>query len=288
MSRNVHSVPSIRRQPRGGCCGFPTARVVLFALLGVMSVSTIGCGELEPIVEPEMVDLQLTVDTLKTQVRDAQRSLTELRAELDSRRQELADAQVARAQLEGRVREAERRVSEARHVIELQREELIAARTERERVFRSSSRLQNQLRQLQKKSPKSSNPATDEQDGIPAPTGASIRKGQKAVVVPSIPEAPRATAQAPRVLATPASLLQDIDVPGRVDESQEAGSSIRRISVKPGDTLWSIARKHGVSLDRLRALNHLTDNQINAGQALLVPQKRNASDRSAERSQSNP
>ena len=90
--------------------------------LAVAALATSACGELEPIVEPEIVDLQLTLDTLRTQVRDTQRSLVEVRADLESRRQELADAQVARAQLEGRVREAERRVAEARHVIEVQRE----------------------------------------------------------------------------------------------------------------------------------------------------------------------
>ena len=122
--------------------------------VGVLALAVTGCGELEPIVEPEIVDLQLTMDTLRTQVRETQRNLAEVRAELESRRQELADAQVARAQLEGRVREAERRVSEARHVIEVQREELLAARAERERVYRSSGQLPNQMRQFQKRAGK--------------------------------------------------------------------------------------------------------------------------------------
>jgi len=80
--------------------------------------------------EPEVVDLELTTDTLKASVRDAQRIVAELRTDLETRRMELAEAQVARAQLEGRVREAERRVIEARQVIELQREELAATRME--------------------------------------------------------------------------------------------------------------------------------------------------------------
>src|SRR5690242_2551506 len=93
-------------------------RTMTLGIIGILALAVGGCGELEPIVEPEIVDLQLTMDTLKTQVRDTQRNLAEVRAELESRRQELADAQVARAQLEGRVREAERRVGEARHIIE--------------------------------------------------------------------------------------------------------------------------------------------------------------------------
>src|SRR6476469_7629401 len=137
-------------------------RTMALCAAGVLALAITGCGELEPIVEPEIVDLQLTMDTLRTQVRETQRNLAEVRAELESRRQELADAQVARAQLEGRVREAERRVGEARHVIEVQREELLAARAERERVFRSSSQLSGQMRQLQKKVSKSVYPSDSE------------------------------------------------------------------------------------------------------------------------------
>lgn len=110
-----------------------------------------ACGPLHPIiVEPEMSDLQLTVDTLKTSLRDAQRTVAELRAGADAGRQELADVQIARAQLEGRIREAERRLTEARHVIDLQREELSNARSEREQVGRTKAALQNKLQQLQK------------------------------------------------------------------------------------------------------------------------------------------
>ncbi len=146
-------------------------RGIALCILAVVAIAVSACGELEPMVEPEMVDLQLTLDTLRTQVRDAQRNLAEVRTELDSRRQELADAQVARAQLEGRVREAERRVTEARQVIELQREELIAAKTERERVFRSSSQ---QLKPLQRRGVKTGGLDSADWSGSAVPTDASL------------------------------------------------------------------------------------------------------------------
>src|SRR5580765_4589331 len=129
---------------------YPTMRVGVLCAVGFASALFAGCGELEPMREPEVVDLELTTDTLRASMRDAQRTVAELRADLEARRRELAETQVARAQLEGRVREAERRVIEARQVIELQREELAAARTERERVFRSSLQLQSQMKQLRK------------------------------------------------------------------------------------------------------------------------------------------
>ena len=154
-----------------GRTGRAAVRVITLCVLAVVALAASACGELEPMVEPEMVDLQLTLDTLRTQVRDAQRNLAEVRTELESRRQELADAQVARAQLEGRVREAERRVAESRQVIELQREELIAAKTERERVFRSSSQ---QLKPLQRRGVKNGILDAAESGGVAVPTDVSL------------------------------------------------------------------------------------------------------------------
>ncbi|MBH0180621.1 MAG: hypothetical protein HP490_02825 [Nitrospira sp.] len=124
-------------------------RVVCIGIvLGFFMGAVVACSPLEPLDEPEFSDLQLTMDTVKTSLRDAQRIIAELRAEVDSRRLELADLQIARAQLEGRVREAERRLIEARHVIDLQREELAGSRSDRERAARTGAMLQSQLKQL--------------------------------------------------------------------------------------------------------------------------------------------
>jgi len=227
-------------------------RMMTLCALGVLALAITGCSELEPIVEPEIVDLQLTMDTLRTQVRETQRNLAEVRAELESRRQELADAQVARAQLEGRVREAERRVSEARHVIEVQREELLAARTERERVFRSSSQLPNQMRQFQKRAGKAETPGMQSEVGSVA-TGASL---PWSFATPSPAATPAVNAFPAKRPSTAATLRQN--------------PPIREIIVKPGDTLWSLARTHRIGLNRLRSINHLTDDQIEVGQILFV------------------
>ena len=240
-------------------------RIMTICALGALVLGAGGCGELEPIVEPEIVDLQLTLDTLRTQVRDAQRNLAEVRAELESRRQELADAQVARAQLEGRVREAERRVSEARQVIEVQREELLAARAERERVYRSSSQLHNQMRQFQKKSAKPAMPPTTEPDSVPAPTGATLPWSLNA---PSPTATPAVNSFPSKRPVTAASLKEH--------------APISEITVKPGDTLYSLSRKYRIGLNRLRAINYLTDNQIEVGQILFLTEDRVVTGLSAE------
>jgi LysM domain len=253
-------------------------RTLVICAVGMAILVSTACGELEPIVEPEIVDLQLTMDTLKTQVRDAQRNLAEVRTELESRRQELAEAQVARAQLEGRVREAERRVSEARQIIELQREELIAARAERERVFRSSTQLQSQMKQLQRKAPRSVNPATNELGDEIAPAGAVLPSPPKAVVVP--PSAtPAVNALRAKVSAMTAALRQYTD---EFAVEQQEQIPVKHIFVKQGDTLWSLSRKYRIGLNRLRSINHLIDNQIEVGQILFLSEHRTLTTPSAE------
>lgn len=42
-------------------------------------------------------------------------------------------------------------------------------------------------------------------------------------------------------------------------------------TVQPGDTLWSISKKLGVSIDELKTLNNLSSNNLRIGQSLVVP-----------------
>jgi LysM repeat protein/outer membrane murein-binding lipoprotein Lpp len=229
---------------------YPTVRVL--CAVGFASALFAGCGELEPMREPEVVDLELTTDTLKAAVRDAQRTVAELRTDLEARRRELAEAQIARAQLEGRVRETERRVIEARLVIDLQREELAAARTDRQRVSRSSLQLQSQVKQLQKQLSK---------------TGKS---GQKAMQVPALRNQPSEILEMSQMVTTPAAVRQ---VPANREPSSEVDQQrtpTQYVFVKPGDTLWRIAQKYRVNVEHLRLINQLTDNRIDIGQALRL------------------
>ena len=229
-------------------------------VVGIMAGWSVACSPLEPIDEPERSDLQLTMDTLKTSVRDSQRTIAELRAEADSRRQELAELRIARAQLEGRVREAERRLTEARYVIELQREELAGSRSERERMSRTSARVHGQLKPPQKQVAALSDPVGAGMAGVPSPTGqragsVSPRGDESDVIEDS--EAPVSTPSIPR---TQRPVL---------DEGPPPTNPVR-ISVKRGDTLWSISQRYQIPLKRLMAINGLVDYQIQAGQALWL------------------
>lgn len=254
--------------------------------IGVASILLVGCGELEPMHEPEVVDLQLTTDTLKTSVRDAQRMVAELRADLELRRRELAEAQVARAQLEGRVREAERRVAESRQVIELQREELAVARTERERVFRSSRHAPSQMKPRQKPLPKTgeSGLSPDKQEGAPLSSRGVMRQEQQTFQTPV--QRDQSSERQGRALASAAVMQVSANRDPSAIEHQ--GMSTRRVAVKPGDTLWRIAHKYRVDVEQLRTLNQLTDNRIVVGQALWLPDDLSISGTGADRDASRP
>jgi LysM repeat protein/outer membrane murein-binding lipoprotein Lpp len=249
------------------------ARFGFLWAVGFTTVLLVGCGELEPMREPEVVDLQLTTDTLRTSVRDAQRVVAELRTDLEARRRDLSEAQVARAQLEGRVREAERRVIEARQVIELQREELAAARMERGRVSRSSIQSQNQMKQLHKQlsGTERSDLGQDGQESAPRPSSYMPRKGQKAMQVPAHRSQPSEYQETQSMVVTPAAMAHMPVISESSAASEHQRAPIRHVSVKPGDTLWSIAQKYRVNMEQLRTLNQVTGNKIITGQALWLP-----------------
>ncbi|MEK9142148.1 MAG: LysM peptidoglycan-binding domain-containing protein [Nitrospirota bacterium] len=240
--------------------------------IGILLLGMSACSSLEDIIiEPEMSDLQLTVDALKASLRDAQRMVDELRVEVDARRQELADVQIVRAQFEGRIREAERRLIEARHVIDLQREELASSRSEREQMGRARAALQHQLKQLQKQLSKVEKQVTEE---VSPAAMVSPRDGQ--------PEMAPIVHQQGALLATPDEDTQVvtgavIQVAGAssVGEipvvSQSATVPPRlHVLVKSGDTLWRIARRYHMSVSRLMALNALSSDRIQVGQALWL------------------
>ena len=57
-----------------------------------------------------------------------------------------------------------------------------------------------------------------------------------------------------------------------VTYTPSSGSSNTYI-VKPGDTLWTIARKYGVTVSALKEKNNLTNNSLSISQVLIIPTK---------------
>lgn len=244
------------------------ALLLLGGPLGIL-----GCGALEPVVEQEVSDLQLTVDTLKSSLRDFQRTVAELRAELESRRQELAESQIARAQLDGRIREAERRLTEARHVIDLQREELSSSRVERQRVAQTGAALQNQLKQLQKQLSKIGKQSDRAGDTGAAPANLSSATVRPSAVRPVNMNATDRTVEMPSPAVAPLTMVEAHERGEEANPAVAEDGSRSSLSVKPGDTLWSIAQRFHTTVQDLKVANELRDNRIHVGQALRLPNR---------------
>ncbi len=56
-----------------------------------------------------------------------------------------------------------------------------------------------------------------------------------------------------------------------VSYSPPLGSSSNYYIVKKGDTLYSIAREYGVTVNEIKSLNNLTSNNLTIGMSLLIP-----------------
>ncbi|HET9963369.1 MAG TPA: LysM peptidoglycan-binding domain-containing protein [Nitrospiraceae bacterium] len=229
-----------------------------------------GCARLETTV-PREVEMQVTVDSLRTAVQDAQRAATELRVELEERRKELADAQVARAQLQGMLRETERRLADARQIIDLQREELSSARVERERLAQASEELNGRLQHLQRAKLRYNRKPM----ALSEVTAASVTTKDTAEVLPLSTERELVR---PSWISPPAP---DMPLEGQPEirefrPTEMEAQPLRTIVVSEGDTLWRLARRHKVDLEELRTLNGLPNDTIVSGRMLRLPASRAA------------
>ncbi len=64
------------------------------------------------------------------------------------------------------------------------------------------------------------------------------------------------------------------DTASRSSSSTQETSNGRQITVRPGDTLYSLSRRHGTSVQALRAANNLSNNDISVGQRLYLTKAR--------------
>ena len=96
-----------------------------------------------------------------------------------------------------------------------------------------------------------------------------IRVGQELVVTKKLADKPSAPETQPELAEKPA----EPSVPNKPEVAPEKPSQVgREYRVVAGDTLYSIARRHGVSVAQLKKWNQLSSDMILVGQALKVSQ----------------
>lgn len=72
-------------------------------------------------------------------------------------------------------------------------------------------------------------------------------------------------------VAEPRAMVATQAAAGADKSTGSSSGSLVRYRVRSGDSLWSIARAHGITVARLKAANNLTSSRIYAGQRLDVP-----------------
>jgi len=126
-----------------------------------------------------------------------------------------------------------------------------------------------------------SSPAPHGQEATPLSSSGATREDQKAMQYPVQQNQSSEFPEMPQAVTTSGDAMPAIREPSsRVERSM---APTKHVSVKPGDTLWSIAQKYRVQLEQLRTLNQLTDNRIVSGQALWLPDDRPMSEISADK-----
>jgi len=220
---------------------------------------------------PSVRDLQMTQATLKAESMQAQRTIMDLRTEIQGLQRELGATRAALARLEGELREAQRRAQEAQGAVEVQREALVRTREERDRLAAISRELQGQLAELGRLRQQVSEAGHD-QSRLQAIEQAIERQTKElAELKTAMQKLSTRSKQKPAGARLARPIYKDVsDRPAFSGESAESAS--RTVIVERGDTLWGLARTHRVRLSELIEVNNLTSDLIRPGQELILPE----------------
>jgi LysM repeat protein len=268
----------------------------------VMAFLVTGCMTHKPTAPPPTgngVYGSGTTAKVDAIIRNAKQEVASLRADLGAARIAATKKDVEAEELRRDLTQYRQRLSELQltkeqqqYTGEKQHQELTAIKTEQERLLREKQDLQRELAELPKlrealaasrasegqvqakvkeletalaalaeqltktREPRSNEPASDDQSTeLPPSNGTSSLPGETSLFI--------------------ASTTDGVHKDGAVFMTTLPSLEPEWISVtvKPGDTLWDLARAHGVSIERLKTVNKLSSDVIRPGRTLLVPSK---------------
>lgn len=105
----------------------------------------------------------------------------------------------------------------------------------------------------------------------PTPTPRPAFTATPTATLPPLQPSPATAASPPPVFAWPTPATTATPLPAASPTPAPTVAAGGQYTVQSGDTLYSIARRHGVSVDALKAANNLTSNIIYAGMKLTIP-----------------
>ena len=195
-------------------------------------------------------DYMVMQEALKEEAAQAQRTAAGLHTQVQTLQEQLGASRAAQARLQGELRDSDRRLIEAQRIAEGHREELAKVKDEREQFAQTSHQLRQRVAD-----------ADLEQKRMRV-LQTSIKKLTKEVA--TLNTAVRDALGKSKPAAVSADELVDTFLAEHLKES-------RVLIVKPGDTLFSLAKKYAVDLVDLKYINRLRGDRIFAGQLLVVP-----------------
>lgn len=232
-------------------------------ILAMTLFHLVGCAE----SAPSLKDLRVIQAAHQAEAHQSQGIVAGLRAELQDLRRELGAARVEQAQLKGASQDTERRLAEAHLVADTQRDELARARDERARLMAVNREAQGQLVELgslrQQVAEAGRNLAR-----IQALEATIEKQALELTSLKASRVKPDKKARS-RSRAATATVRPPVESPKTASKPGE--SRQRTVTVKPRDTLSTLAQRHGVPVEDLRALNSLAGDHLVQGQELVLP-----------------
>jgi LysM repeat protein len=246
---------------------FSARRMVLLVLCGSLA----GC-----ISGPTIKDYERMTTVMKAEALRAQMTIADFQTERQALQQELGTTRATQARQTGDLLEAKRRLLEARQVVDLQREELHKAWEERERFAQTSRDAQGQLMELGRLRQQLADAERERTRLEPLETAlarlsSEITKLKVALRLPTErggSSSASAKASGSASAKSPPAKVPSFATPSSTSPLLSAQKMLRE---ERGDTLWSLARRYGVSLGELKAVNGLDSDLILAGQELVLP-----------------
>lgn len=230
-------------------------------------------------------DQELVQAALKAAAVQTQRTMLDLRTELQELQKELGISRIAQAYLEGELREAQRRLADTHRLLGTQREELARTREDRERLTQASRDFQGQLVELNHLRQQVATAVVGDQRRLQEMEAALERQAKEIAELkkPPQPKSPNRSKGKSDKPGGQGPALQSFSgkserlAPSVVRVSPSGGllpeGLMRAMIVQRGDTLWGLARQHGATVGSLKVLNELLSDVIVPGQELVFPDR---------------
>ena len=134
-----------------------------------------------------------------------------------------------------------------------------ASRTERQRVSQAGAALHNQFKLLQKQLAKMGKQFDRGGEAGAAPANLSSRNPRPSAVRPVNLDSAERPADPLKGKASPIVQVHPEETTGSDASPGESADLPASLSVKPGDTLWSIAKRFHITVQELMAANELPE-----------------------------